>query len=78
MVKLSKLENKYAVPQETEYIDTEGCLKACYGHKMCTVSYNRTFIEMDMLGSMDLGSVPCYIKHEGVYMFGGVFGSRVG
>ena len=77
-MKLSKPENKNIIPQETEYIDIEGCLKPCYGHRMCTVSYNRTFLEMDLLGDIDLGSVPSYIKNEGVYMFGGVFGERVG
>ena len=45
---------------------------------MCCVTYKRAFVELDQLGEVDLGSMPFYIKHEGIYMFGGVFGDKLG
>lgn len=45
-----------------------------YGHKMCVVTYDRKNVTMDNLGEVDYGPEPYFIKHEGVYSFGGVFG----
>jgi hypothetical protein len=48
----------------------------CYGHKMCVVTYNRTFAKLDGLGKMDYGSESHFIQYEGAYMFGGVRGAK--
>jgi len=48
----------------------------CYGHKMTVITYKRKFVRMDALGEMDYGKAAHYIKHEGVYMLGGVFGKN--
>jgi len=47
----------------------------CYGHEMVVVAYaNREYVKIDSMGPIDYGSEKHYIKHEGVYMFGGVIG----
>ena len=47
----------------------------CYGHEMVVVAYaNREYVKIDSVGPIDYGSEKHYIKHEGVYMFGGVIG----
>ena len=43
---------------------------------MCVVTYNRKFVTLDHLGEVDYGTAPFYIKHEGVYSFGGVLGKE--
>mmetsp|Transcript_28809 Transcript_28809/g.43493 ORF Transcript_28809/g.43493 Transcript_28809/m.43493 type:complete len:171 (+) Transcript_28809:145-657(+) len=48
----------------------------CYGHKMTVITYKRKFVRLDALGEMDYGKASHYIKHEGVFMFGGVFGKN--
>jgi hypothetical protein len=41
---------------------------------MCVVTQKRTFVKLDELGDMDYGKATHYIKHEGIYLFGGVCG----
>jgi len=41
---------------------------------MCVVTQKRNSIKFDELGEMDYGKASHYIKHEGVYLFGGVCG----
>ena len=43
-----------------------------YGHQMCLVTQKRKYVTMKELGEMDYGLAPFFIKHEGVYAFGGV------
>lgn len=46
------------------------------GHCMTLVTQKRKFVKLTELGDMDYGLAPFYIKHEGAYSFGGVFGRR--
>lgn len=65
---LLKLDGTYGpstIDMNTEYV---------YGHKMTIVSHKREFLKVNELGQFDYDEAPFYIKHEGVYMFGGVFG----
>jgi len=52
----------------------EGMLPALYGHKMCVVSKTREHVELNSMGEIIKDSVneKYVIKHEGIYMFGGV------
>ena len=45
-----------------------------YGHKMCLVTHKRSFVRPNEMGDVDYGQERYYIKHEGVYCFGGMFG----
>ena len=45
-----------------------------FGHKMCVVTYNRKVVRFDELGGPNYDDEPYVIKHEGVYMFGGLIG----
>ena len=76
-VRLTRAADKETLPKY-DHISTEGLLDHCYGHKMCVVTYNRAFVELDALGEVDFGQVHHSIKYEGVYMFGGVFGRSAG
>lgn len=45
-----------------------------FGHKMCVITYERKFVRLDELGKANYDDEPYLIKHEGIYMFGGVTG----
>jgi len=47
-----------------------------FGHKMIVITYKRSFVKYDQLGDINFDKEPFLIKHEGVYMFGGVIGER--
>ena len=47
-----------------------------FGHKMVKVHYKRKFVKLDEMGEPDYGQAPHYIKHEGIYCFGGVCGKK--
>lgn len=49
-----------------------------FGHKLVLITYKRKQISFNKMGDPDYGSAPFYIKHEGVYMFGGVLGKNAG
>ena len=68
-----KKEDGEKIPRY-KHISADGALGHCYGHKMCIVTYRRSFVTMKQLGDVDFGQVSHSIDHEGIYMFGGVFG----
>ena len=41
---------------------------------MCVVTYKRTYVKFDDLVDMDYGQATHFIKHEGIYLYGGVCG----
>lgn len=43
---------------------------------MVVITYKRKHVKIDSLGEVDYGHEPYFIKHEGVYSFGGVFGKE--
>jgi len=45
-----------------------------FGHKIIVIAYKRSFVKYDSLGEMNFDKEPSLIKHEGIYMFGGVIG----
>lgn len=45
-----------------------------YGHQMTVITYNRSFVKFNQLGKANYDEEPYLIKHEGIYMFGGVTG----
>jgi hypothetical protein len=49
-----------------------------FGHKLVLITYRRKFVTFNTMSDPDYGSAPYYIKHEGVYMFGGVLGKNAG
>ena len=42
------------------------------------VTYKRTFVKLDDFGTLDYGKLTHFIKHEGIYLFGGVIGKTAG
>jgi hypothetical protein len=52
----------------------EGFTYHTFGHKTVVACYHRRVARMDFLSEIDYESEPHFIKHEGVYLFGGVFG----
>ena len=59
-------------------VASDGSLNHIYGHKMCAISYERSHLSFESLGDVDFGRVSYSIKHEGIYMFGGLFGKTAG
>ena len=49
-----------------------------FGHKLVLITYRRKVVTFNTMSDPDYGSAPYYIKHEGVYMFGGVLGKNAG
>lgn len=44
---------------------------------MCLVTHKRKYLKLDDYGDMDYGMAPFYIKYEGIFSFGGVFGKNI-
>ena len=59
----------------TESVSKDGMLEGFYGHKMCVVAHKRTAMDIDYLGKrVEEACCRTFIKHEGIYMFGGITG----
>ena len=75
-ITLSKIDsgNKEYDQDIGDLRNQDGMLPSLYGHKMCVVSKNRHHVELNCLGEIIKDSVneKHPIKHEGIYMFGGV------